>query len=377
MERISIYVNKISLSLSFLLNWLTPFVGAQSSSTDVITDASQSKVTGAGLNVVTTGSTAKFTIQAMDQTNTPRTAGGDLFIVDVTGTATFSPSVVDMLDGTYVCEYTPLLSGSYVASVVLAQSGGLRGLYYENVWFFEPVARQNVDPQINFQWGNGYLTASAVDFVSIRWTGRIKTQFAEVYTFALTSDDGVKLYVDGRPIVDKWDSFTNDTLGTIALQANRLYSIKIEYKEVTNTAYMQMSWMSERTPKSIIPSTVLYYESNVYQSPFEFIVQPGAIVSTSCIANGAGLQVATAGKASQFTVNSVDQFGNSRGVGGDSFSVHIYAKNARKRPDHGSTVDNTDSSYSVEYTTFIAGEVDMSVLQVIGELGGVFQGFVD
>jgi hypothetical protein len=315
---------------------------------------------------VTTGSTAKFTIQAMDQTNTPRTAGGDLFIVDVTGTATFSPSVVDMLDGTYVCEYTPVVSGSYVASVVLAQSGGLQGLYYENVWFFEPVARQNVDPQINFQWGNGYITASAQDFVSIRWSGRIKTQFAEVYTFAMTSDDGVKLYVDGRPIIDKWDSFTNDTLGTIGLQANRLYSIKIEYKEVTNTAYMQMYWMSERTPKSIIPSTVLYYETNVYQSPFEFIVQPGGVVSTSCVANGVGLKVATAGKASQFTINSVDEFGNSRGVGGDSFSVLIYAQELRKRPDHGSTVDNTDSSYSVEYTTFIAGEVGLSVIQVIG-----------
>jgi hypothetical protein len=105
----------------------------------------------------------------------------------------------------------------------------------------------------------------------------------------------------------------------------------------------------------------------VYQSPFEFIVQPGSVVSTSCVANGAGLQVATAGKASQFTINSVDQFGNSRGVGGDSFSVHIYSKEPLKRPDQGSTVDNTDSSYSVEYTTFIAGEVGLSVLQVIGE----------
>jgi hypothetical protein len=69
-------------------------------------------------------------------------------------------------------------------------------------------------------------------------------------------------------------------------------------------------------------------------------------------------------------VNSVDQFGNSRGVGGDSFSVHIYSRNLRSRPDHGSTVDNTDSSYSVEYTTYGAGSVDLSVLQVIGKFAG-------
>ena len=66
-------------------------------------------------------------------------------------------------------------------------------------------------------------------------------------------------------------------------------------------------------------------------------------------------------------MNSVDQFGNSRGVGGDSFGVHIYSKDVRRRPDHGSTVDNTDSSYSVEYVTYGAGEVEMSALQVIGE----------
>ena len=87
---------------------------------------------------MTTGSTAKFTISARDGQNTPRTSGGDLFVVDISGSSLYYPTIVDMLDGTYVADYTPTVSGSYTASVTLAQSGGLRGMYYENVWFFDP-----------------------------------------------------------------------------------------------------------------------------------------------------------------------------------------------------------------------------------------------
>ena len=35
-----------------------------------------------------------------------------------------------------------------------------------------------------------------MDFVSVRWQGKVKPQFAEVHTFYVSSDDGAKLWVD-------------------------------------------------------------------------------------------------------------------------------------------------------------------------------------
>jgi len=47
-----------------------------------------------------------------------------------------------------------------------------------------------VNPTINLNWGLGPVTDAGMDFVSIRWQGKIKPQFAETHTFFLSSDDG-------------------------------------------------------------------------------------------------------------------------------------------------------------------------------------------
>ncbi len=62
-----------------------------------------------------------------------------------------------------------------------------------------------------------------------------------------------------------------------------------------------------------------------------------------------------------------DGYGNERGVGGDTFSVRIFPPNTRSRddcrlgcsltgrPQQAVVVDNTDSTYSVEYTQYQTG----------------------
>ena len=40
------------------------------------------------------------------------------------------------------------------------------------------------------------MTDAGMDFVSVRWQGKVKPQFAEVHTFYVSSDDGAKLWVD-------------------------------------------------------------------------------------------------------------------------------------------------------------------------------------
>jgi len=340
------------------------------------TDATRSVASGTGLQSSQAGIVSSFAITAKDESGASRTSGGDTFIVELEGTRSITASVIDQLSGVYQVTYTATKSGAYECSVMLAQSGGLSAEYYENVWFFYTPVRQSVDPQINFNWGTGLLTASAADYVSIRWTGKIKTQFAEVYTFFATTDDGARLWVDNSPLLDRWDSFTNDTSATISLKANVFYNIKMEFKEVVGTAYCMLSWASASTPKEIIPASQLYYQTHINQSPFILSVAPyGACASTSASAGG-GLAVATAGTAAQFTIQANDQYDNELGVGGSFFSVRIYppSGSSSPRPQQAVVVDNTDSSYSVEYTAFIAGTNTLysQYLHQVSGAGGVF-----
>jgi hypothetical protein len=196
----------------------------------------------------------------------------------------------------------------------------------------------------------------------VRWcrVGKVKTQYAETYTFYATTDDGARLWVDNVPLIDRWDSYCNETSATIALKANVFYNMKMEYKQVTGSAFAKLSWASQSTPKEIVPSSQLYYETQAKKSPFSFIVMPNVANGTRSTAAGAGLAVATAGTAAQFTIQANDMYDNERGEGGDVFSVRLYPpgsieKGTDGRAVHGVVVDNTDSSYSVEYTTYKSG----------------------
>jgi hypothetical protein len=256
------------------------------------TDATKSESSGSGLQFATAGVLAQFTITAKDESGVRRTSGGDEWIVELDGTRSLTGSVVDNLDGTYQVSYTATKSGSYEAGVKLAKSGGLTGSYFENVWFFYTPVKVTVDPQINMDWGTGLITPTGANYISIRWVGKVKTQYAETYTFYATTDDGARLWVDNVPLIDRWDSYCNETSATISLKANVFYDIKMEYKQVTGSAFARLSWASQSTPKEIVPSSQLFYETQAKKSPFSFIVMPNVANGTRSTAAGTGMHPA-------------------------------------------------------------------------------------
>jgi hypothetical protein len=64
------------------------------------------------------------------------------------------------------------------------------------------------------------------------------------------------------PMIDRWDSFCNETSATIALQANVFYDIKMEYKQITGSAFAKLAWASQSTPKEIVPSSQVLLNLN-------------------------------------------------------------------------------------------------------------------
>jgi hypothetical protein len=92
----------------------------------------------------------------------------------------------------------------------------------------------------------------------VRWTGRITPLYSQTYTFYVGSDDGVRLWVDGRLIVNNWTvhNLTTNT-GTIALTAGQSYSIKLEYFNDVGSAVCRLLWSSSSQAKSIVPESQL------------------------------------------------------------------------------------------------------------------------
>lgn len=148
---------------------------------------------------------------------------------------------------------------------------GLRGEYFDNIDLTN-FKLTRVDEKIDFFWGI-YPPANEVrddETYSVRWTGKIRPFHSEEYTFYIVRDNGVRLWIDNKLIIDKWDSETsyNDT-GKIVLEAGKFYDIKLEYFNNIGNGVVKLEWSSKSTGKSVVPPVCLYpseaksYESNL------------------------------------------------------------------------------------------------------------------
>jgi hypothetical protein len=138
-------------------------------------------------------------------------------------------------------------------------SGGLRGDYYDNPDFTGFVSSR-IDPTVNFSWSGNPITGVGADTFSVRWSGKVKPQYTQTYTFYVRSNDGARLWVNGQLLIDNWGPHgTVEDSGTIALTAGQLTDIKLEYWDNTGSAVAKLSWSSPSRSKQVIPSGLLYH----------------------------------------------------------------------------------------------------------------------
>lgn len=121
-------------------------------------------------------------------------------------------------------------------------------------------ARDLVDP--GKAWAI-YLRPSLVTSFSARWTGQIEPKFSDAYTFHTVSNDGARLWVNGRLVIDDWmEHGEQESTGVISLEAEKKYEIKAEYFYNGGMAAMKLFWSCPHQPKEIVPSSQLWLPNN-------------------------------------------------------------------------------------------------------------------
>ncbi|MBA3936720.1 MAG: FecR domain-containing protein [Planctomycetes bacterium] len=155
-------------------------------------------------------------------------------------------------------------SGTLVASLggTGADRHGLRGDYFDNL-DFTSLRFSRIDPVIDFNWGTGTPGPEiSPETFSIRWSGFIQADYDEDYTFTSTMDDGVRLYIDGRLVIDRWDLHKIETFsGEAHLTAGRRVPIVMEFYQDPNQSQVNLRWSSRSQPHEIIPERHLFVEA--------------------------------------------------------------------------------------------------------------------
>jgi hypothetical protein len=137
-----------------------------------------------------------------------------------------------------------------------AQEGdtGLRAEYFDAPDLTVPKLTR-IDPKVDFRWAAAAPDASMhPDLFSVRWSGSVLPKASETYTFYTQSNDGVRLWVNGQPLIDNWTVHVlHEDLGTIALEAGHAYSLRMEFFENKGSATARLMWSSLSQRKQIIP----------------------------------------------------------------------------------------------------------------------------
>lgn len=117
-----------------------------------------------------------------------------------------------------------------------------RGEYYNNPYLAGGPSVVREDPALDFNWGLGSPAVGVpTDNFSVRWS-RALTFEPGRYHFTTVSDDGVRLYIDGNLVLDRWRPMSGEQHTVKINLSAGLHIIRLEYYEATGTAAVKLSW---------------------------------------------------------------------------------------------------------------------------------------
>lgn len=161
----------------------------------------------------------------------------------------------------------------------VAKGSGLSARYFDNRELQGEPVLTRIDKQVGFDWKEASPEKDKlpVDNFSVRWEGEVEAKFSEPYRFSAYANDGVRLWLDGKLIIDGWkdydgqwhyhytrnEHFTLYESAWIPLEAGKRYALKLEYYEggkvKDNTeAWMRLNWESTTQDRQQLPQAFLY-----------------------------------------------------------------------------------------------------------------------
>lgn len=162
-----------------------------------------------------------------------------------------------------------LINAKPADSPVSLPENGLQGAYYNNMDLAGTPALTRTDASIQFNWRQGSPDpAIGKDLFSIRWNGRLGAAYSELYSIYSSSDDGIRVWIDGNLVIDSWIRQSGqERKGSIHLIAGKLHDIKVEYFEYQGDARVMLMWESPSQAKEVIPASAFFLPVQGNASP--------------------------------------------------------------------------------------------------------------
>jgi hypothetical protein len=163
---------------------------------------------------------------------------------------------------------------------------GLTATYFDDANVSGSTVKR-IDNTIDFNWGNGAPVAGfGADTFSVRWVGSVQPPRTGTYTFYTQSDDGVRLWINGKPVVSNWSKHTlTENSGTVSLTGGARYAIRLEYYDDSGPASARLLWSGPSVAKTVVPRRALYssYAQRINFQPANAAVPAGYLADAGAV----------------------------------------------------------------------------------------------
>lgn len=120
------------------------------------------------------------------------------------------------------------------------------GRYYNNTDLSGAPVQTICSPVIDFNWGIGSPAGGVnPDNFSVRWTSTQVFQAAGMYQFNVTAEDGVRLYINGNPVINSMDNVPapRDLSATYNVtSAGTAVFLTLEMNNFDGNAQIKLNW---------------------------------------------------------------------------------------------------------------------------------------
>ncbi len=129
--------------------------------------------------------------------------------------------------------------------------GGLLAMYFEGAGLRKPPVRIAQDPILYAE------NAGALATAAMRWLGRLRVPETGTYTFGLSSDDGSRLWVDDRLVVDNWGIHGAGWKDASVELDKGWHTLRIEYIDHGGSFWFEARWTPPGRPPGPLPPELL------------------------------------------------------------------------------------------------------------------------
>ena len=147
------------------------------------------------------------------------------------------------------------------ATVPVFAQPGLQGEYFDGKDFNRKVATRT-DAELNFSWLKPPINGLRETDYSIRWTGKIYAPVSGVYDFFAKVDDGIRVWVGNKLIVESWQLNNSVKMsGKIVLKAGQYYDLRVDYFNEILGGVIQLFWKMPDMPQPVLIKAENYFKA--------------------------------------------------------------------------------------------------------------------